>query len=222
MGLSGRVRHHSVVAAVCLGLASSCAGTGFRYVRDGDTDTYFKVPESWTVFQREELFPAFPRSAGFRDTGNPVAYVAAFTNDPGAGPDAIPSELAEQPQGYVIVQELQELADRDATSFRTLRNEVYPIDQMLSEDPGSVQIFSYDDEFVQDGFRGVKMVFSVRSSPDPVRAYTDSFTVNQTVLVDPATTMRYTFVLMCTSSCYGDHETEIQQIVDSFRVKEPS
>ena len=58
-GALGRVRSAAVLLLVAAPLAlAACAGTGYHYVKSTEDKTYFKVPESWKLYDEESVLGA--------------------------------------------------------------------------------------------------------------------------------------------------------------------
>lgn len=207
-----------VVGALLFG---ACSGGGYQYVHDSSTQTFFKLPQAWKTFDEGDLIPGEVRPNPFQQAGNPIQFLVGFSADPGAQAGDIPDPSSDQPQGFVLVHNLS-TSERDQISLGFLRNAFVPIDQMYSKDPNSVAVFVDDENLTRDGFHGSHLVFSVRQSQDQVRQYTQSFTVNQTGLIDPATSKVYLLVILCTSDCYQKNQKTIDLVADSWSVREPS
>jgi hypothetical protein len=127
-----------------------------------------------------------------------------------ASPDKLP--VGCYPEGFAQVLPLSE-SRRDGLSLATLRNALFPIDQMMAADPTSVEILNQEDLVLGSGFHGSRYVMNVKRGD----AY---LTISQTALVDPATRMLYLFAIGCEAHCYLDHQKTIDQIVKSWTVKE--
>jgi hypothetical protein len=201
-------------------LSVSCGGSGYQYLTDSATHTFVKIPSGWRTYDKAELFPASPRTNPFRDVANPVDYVVAFSANTSTPASELPDWTASQPQGYVLVHSLQG-AERDTISYETLRNWVFPLDQIYANDSSRLAVFDQKD-LVQTGFRGSQYVYSLRSNPDQIREGTDSFTMNQTAYLDTGTDRLYLLVVYCNSNCYQANQKTIDGIVGSMRLKEPS
>ena len=50
-------------AAVALALAAGCAGSGYSYHANKDEKLYFKLPDSWTVYDTDQRVFEFKRVA---------------------------------------------------------------------------------------------------------------------------------------------------------------
>ncbi len=152
----------------------------------------------------------------------------------------------DHPNGLAMVQEFS-FQDRDAASFQFMRNYIFPVDALI-QDPNNAQVLTYDDSLVQDGFRGVHVVFQFRfdaiaevseQSADPrgselirsalARASLggsgagllnpDFVTVNQVSYIDEATSRVYFFTMLCSSTCYDRNRGDIESTVDSWTVQ---
>ena len=90
MSGSKRRRARALVGVIALGagaLLSSCSTSGYQYLHDADTRTYFKVPERWTVFDQRQLFPqqaagaaGAPASPGAAP-GDPMLWAVGFNEE---------------------------------------------------------------------------------------------------------------------------------------------
>ena len=220
---SGARRWLGTAAGLAAGavLLAACSSSGYRYVHDSGTKTFFKIPQTWKTFNEQDLIPGETQPNPFQQAGNPTQFLVGFSADPQAQPGDIPDPASNQPQGFVLVHNLSS-SERDQISLGFLRNAFVPIDQMYSKDPNSVAVFVDDEDLTRTGFHGSHLVFSVRQSQDQVRQYTESFTVNQTALIDPATSKVYLLVILCTSDCYQKNQKTIELVADSWKVREPS
>lgn len=121
------------------------------------------------------------------------------------------SPEADHPSGFAKVRPLSD-EEHDIYSLASLRNAVFPIDEMI-EQGEEVEVLSLEDVVLDDGHRGIRIVFNVKEQ--------DAFlTVNQTGLVDPATRTLYLFLIGCGATCYLDNQDEIDEVVSSVRVEE--
>jgi hypothetical protein len=199
-------------------LVSACSGPNFQYIHDHETQTFLRLPNAWKTFDQQTLLGTSPVPNPFQQQGNPVQFLEAFTADANEQPANFPQPTAAKPQGFVLVRQLSP-PEQDSVSLGAIRNAFVPIDQMMQQDPNSVAVFSYDPNLQVGSFRGSHIVFSVRSSPDAAHPYTQSYTVNQTGMLDPGLERMYLLVLMCSSSCYKDNQSTIEQIANSWKVE---
>ena len=210
------------LSGVLMGLAligAGCAGSGYQYVADRETQSFFRIPNGWKLFDQQDLFPDAPSSNPFRDEQNPTQFVMGFSADPSEEASSFPRLDAGRPEGFALVHVMSP-SERDQASLGLIRNAFVPIDQMYQQDSNSVVLYASEDISDENGLRGSHMVFSLRESPDATRPYTGSVTVNQTGLFDPKTERLYLFAVFCTSDCYQRNEETIERIADSWKVSE--
>ena len=95
-----------------------------------------------------------------------------------------------------------------------LRNEIVPIDEILNEETGDIELLKEPEEIATaEGLAGTRLVYRVVTEDG-------SFTVDQTGLVDAKTQLVYFFIIGCESECYDQHKRKISEIADSWTVKE--
>src|SRR5581483_4752410 len=125
----------ALVAAVAL---AGCSGSSYHYVSSSATGTFFKVPSAWRVFGKTQVL-ADPGQLGPRGATSD-RFLVEFDGSPSpnAGHDFITSGY---PFGIARVRRLS-LQEHDAYSLASLRNEVVPVDNLVNQDPNSVQVKS--------------------------------------------------------------------------------
>ena len=198
----------SVAAAVLL---SACAGSGFTYVKSSANKTYFKVPKDWEVYNKDEVLGVDGRAT--RATPDPgLRYLAVFDADPHPSLEH-DLQTATSPFGVVKVRQLSP-EERDTFSLSSLRNEVVPIDEILEQDVGKIQLLQEPKSIVKPGgMRGSRLVYSVVTE-------NGAFTVDQTGLVDASTNTVYFFIVGCESECFAQNRRTISEVADSWTIKE--
>ena len=200
------------VAAGAL-LLASCAGTGFRYVKSSETNTYFKVPQEWRLFEEDEIFEhgGSRISPQQQEAAKRGQWIVAFDADPEPSLSHLLESTATNPSGFAKVRVLSD-RERETYSLSSLRNSVYPIDTL--EDQGQeVEVLSSEDVVTDGGLRGIRIVYNLEQDER-------FLTVNQTSLVDPSTRLLYVFAIGCEANCYVQNEEVIEEVVDSWTVKE--
>lgn len=205
-----------IVAAV--GLAA-CRGSGFDYVGSPDRRATFKVPLEWKEFTKRDLLAAsgqdlsnatneaFPWLVGFDAAPKPAASNVLALEDPVDHP-------------VVLAQTLTlDFAARDQISLAVIRNAIYPVDQLVETDAAEVR--EYEELVLEDGFRGIRVEYDVtQGGATTVTAGNEVIRVLQVGIVDPATENLYLFAVRCESHCFEDNAKLIDQIADSWRVRE--
>jgi hypothetical protein len=190
--------------------ASSCAGSGYKYVKTSTNNAFYKIPEKWKLFDKQQVIASTGAQLSAEEEMG-LRYLAIFDADPKPSLDH-DLQTAAHPIGVVRVRSL-DIEERDTFSLQTLRNEVIPIDEILDKDLGNVEVVEGPRTITQkDGLRGTRIVFTVEGT-------TNSFTVDQTGLVDPATNLVYFFIVGCQADCYSENRSTITEIADSWTVK---
>ena len=206
MALVRRVRPRMAGMVVVVSLLGvSCAGSGATYVTSRSTGTFLKVPDGWKVFKQDEI-----RSRV--DTGGspPYPFLAAFDADPRPSLAHTFSD-ARYPWGLVRVRDLG-LAEHDAFSLASLRNEVVHVDDLEQSDPSAVQVLSPPKLVTHRGLRGTRLEYSVHADGT-------EFTVVQAGYVDEATHRVWLLILGCDTSCFHRNSTAIHRVADSWIVQ---
>jgi hypothetical protein len=221
-----RLRRLPILAVATALLAGACA-SGYQYVTNSKTKTYFKIPDQWRLYSENEIFASQIQGLSPQSEAatKQALWMVAFDADPHPSLDHL-FELTTRcdlvreralpvgcyPEGFAQVRPLSG-SQRDSLSLAGLRNAIFPVDDLVNQDPTAVEILLQDDVVLGSGFHGSRYVMNVKR--DSVY-----LTVDQTALVDPATRMLYLFVVGCEAHCYLDHQQTINQIVKSWTVKE--
>lgn len=192
-------------------LLAACGGSEYQYVKSSSDRAYFKVPKDWKVFDKEDIVAA----SGNRLSANQestLRFMVAFDADPKPSLDH-DLQTADRPFGLARVRQLAP-DERQQFSLIALRNEIVPIDQILEEDAGEIELLEQPEDIATDeGLAGTRLVYRVNTREG-------SFTVDQTGLVDASTRLVYFFIIGCESDCYDQHKRTITEIADSWTVKE--
>ena len=156
----------------------------------------------------------------------------AVNNPLNVGPEVLdakvfspdPNELAagsivldgSAPYGFLHVRQFtqEQIAE---TSIRDLRNGVFPFDKTRARNPAVLKVIDQSPITDQGGF-GEHLTFSVRL---PSSATSDgvskSVTIDQTVIMSPATNHVSVLFVACTSDCFEVFQSQIDGIVNSWR-----
>jgi len=200
-----------VLAVAFVGAA--CSSTGYHYVKNSDDRTYFKVPDAWKLFDEEQVLKAYakdlsPRQrAAERDT----SWQVVFDASPKPSLEHLGDPKAKHPNGIAVVRELS-FDDADSLSLGSLRNLFYDVDNAVQNQMG--EIIAYEPLELDGGFHGFHLVADVDIQNGGV------VTLDQTTLVDQATSKVYTLLVTCDSNCYDDNVDQIERVVDSWTVRE--
>jgi hypothetical protein len=193
-------------------IAAGCGGSGYKYVKASGENAYYKIPEDWELFDKQQVIASTGAQLS-TDEEQGLRYLAIFDADPQPSLDH-DLQTADHPFGVVRVRSL-DIEERDKFSLSALRNEVIPVDKILDEELGDVEVVDGPRTITQkNGLRGTRIAYTVQGAQN-------SFTVDQTGLVDPATNLVYFFIVGCDADCYAANRRTITEIADSWTVKEP-
>lgn len=200
----------TTAAVVALALFAACGGSDYEYVSNRAERVFFKVPDSWVVFDSDELLEE--ELIG--------GWLRGFSGGDRAEPGQVFVSDAAIPRGYAYVLPLS-AEERDTMSFATLRSTNFgtdadgvPIDPLafVTANPdGPITVLDYD-ELDQGHARGIHI--RVRIEQEGSVALID-----QTVMVDAGTSRRYLLTLGCRLACWDAHERELEGVVASWTVK---
>jgi hypothetical protein len=201
-----------IVGVVAVGvLAAGCGGSGYKYVKSSTNNAYYKIPEDWKLFDKQQVIASTGAQLS-NDEEQGLRYLAIFDADPAPSLDH-DLQTADHPYGVVRVRKL-DIEERDTFSLAALRNEVIPIDEILDQELGEVEVVGGPFTLTQkDGLRGTRIIYTVQGAQN-------SFTVDQTGLVDPATNMVYFFIVGCDAECFAANRSTITEIAESWTVED--
>jgi hypothetical protein len=209
--ITGR-RGLPLVIVLAAGLAlSACSGSGYTYVKNSETNAFFKVPEDWTLYDEEAVLAGqdlSPQRAQVQSEA--LRWLMAFDAHPDPSLDHLLDVESGHPAGFVLVRALND-EERDIVSLGLLRNFIFPVDDLAEQ--GRAELLEQEDLVLDGGLHGTRLLFNVQ--PDG-----DFLTVNQTGLVDPETRLLYVFAIGCEADCYISNEDLIEEVVSSWTVRE--
>jgi hypothetical protein len=208
----GRLLSRLCAIALVGAIAAGCAGSGYKYVKTSTGDAFYKIPEEWKLFDKQQVIASTGAQLSSEEEQG-LRYLAIFDADPKPSLEH-DLQTADHPFGLVRVRSL-DIEERDTFSLAKLRNEVILIDEILDKGLGDVEVVDGPHTLTQDnGLRGTRIVYTVEGTQN-------SFTVDQTGLVDPTTSLVYFFIVGCEADCYAANRQTITEIADSWTVKEP-
>jgi hypothetical protein len=233
-----------LLASLCVGLAVSCSAPQYQYVRDSHTRTAFRVPTTWTIFDKQDVLglPPGPQA----NTPDPIEWLVGIdgAQEASVGHVLDTSNLAsDEPQGIGLVRDLS-FSERDSASIAYLRNFLFPVDQLIQNESDAA-VVSYNDKLDQNGYRGVQLVFQFRASAlakatsatttpsatgdeqlqrallggEGVAVLSPNFVeVDQKAFIDPSSSKVYYVAILCSADCYQRNRDQIGSAVDSWTV----
>jgi hypothetical protein len=224
-----RIRPRRAVVGLCvLAALAACSAPEYKYVRNTEARTAFRVPTPWTVFDETQISGVDSAT----DTPDNVDWLVGIDGDPAPQLGHIfpTSYMTDHPQGVAAVLTLTG-ESRDQANLGALRNLVIPIDQIRDEvGTDAVRLLAYDDMMVRDGYRGLQMVVQVQASAlaagaaardgdvGPGFLASDYVQMNQIALLDASTEHAYILALLCSADCYSRNRGDIESAIDSWTV----
>jgi hypothetical protein len=227
-----------VVAALLL---TACGGSKYRYVTSKSpelvyklnvgtqivrvgveaADTYYRVPKDWAVFDENEVLAEVANARKL----SPLSLADLAAEQHVSGFDASPEPSASNvfgstvaPSGRQLLLVLDDEA-RDNTSLRALRGLFVDIDEEIEQAKKDnvapkVKVHGRTDDVVRPGgFHGSQVIFDYVGE-DAV------LTFNQTTLFDSESRVAYLFIIGCEANCYVNNYEAINDVVESWTIKE--
>ncbi len=107
------------------------------------------------------------------------------------------------------------LDESDAMSYNGLRNLILPVTDLITGESTIVDEFQLLDEqeIITDNSRGLRTVYSFTPKGG------ENETVDQTALLTNDRRSIYFFLVRCTTECFTESQSSVDEIVQSFTVK---
>jgi len=195
---------------------AGCAAPQYTYVANSSESTYFKVPHSWHQISPDALARILQEAGSSGGTWT-VAYQA------GTSPTASDflNFATAQPFVFAEVGTLTSAASQDL-SYNELRDFFLPVTSTTRQQVASQGNFPLTDfkQLRDEQLMLSQGVHGVRETYD----YTDAGvadTFDVVALTNADQTVVYLLALHCTTSCYNNDQTEINDVMSSFTVRSP-
>ena len=215
-----RWRWAAGLAGLSVLLGACGGGSGFAYVSSSDRKAYFKVPADWKFYDKREILVASGQSLS-SGANEALPWLIGYDSHPDPAIEHV-LDVSRAPDYPVVLARVQRLnlQTREGLSLSTLRNVYYPVDRLVQAN--AAEILNYHDGLVlPGGYRGITIEYDViLGGISNVSLGNDVIRVHQAAVVDPATEWLYLFTIRCESHCYRDNKTLIDQIAESWTVKE--
>ena len=212
---------------------AGCGAPRFRYVKNGETRSYLKVPRAWTTYTHDDLDAAEAKvlkasgqepSAVDQAVEKSMQWRVAFDADPKPSVNHV-IRFAKEPVVDVRIRQLLP-EERDKVNTAALRNLVVNYDDLKSQaqqatDPNATTPTTdsgfrplVEDEIHRaNGLRGIRLVFEVRASDGRL------YTLDQTALIDSNPSRLYLLVIQAGEREYLAHSKLLDDIATSFTIK---
>jgi hypothetical protein len=208
------------VGAALIGLSivlSGCLGSNFAYYSHSNrgTDLYFKIPSGWHVFSAKQLVEATNGLLSQTQLNQIEGseWETSFSAAPHPSAKQLILESSTYPNGFVFARQLA-ATDRDTLSYAALRSEILGQDPFSSQATVLFNVLSYTEFTRPGGIRGSKLVTDVSGSNGLIETYA------QVLAVDASANYVYGIGVACRASCWGPNQGLINQVLNSWNVKE--
>lgn len=198
---------------------AACSRSAFDFEVSPDRTAFFKVPDNWERFSKRAMLIASGQSLN-TESDERLPWLVGYDAAPTPAIDHV-LDFDRPPRHPVVLAQAITLdfGTRDQLSLGSIRNAVYPVDELLDTDQAS--ILGYEELSLPDGFRGIRIEYDVITQGIlPIVSGNTVIRVSQIGIHDAATETLYLLVVRCESHCYRDHDRLIDQITDSWTVKE--
>ena len=204
--------------ALLLGVTvAGCGAPQYTYVANSSQSTYFKVPNGWHKINGSALQHALEAATGNSGGGWQVAYEAG--GEPTAN-DFL-SFGASQPFVFAEVGDLTS-AGSQALSYDSLRDFFLPVTSTARQsEPAGFPLTNFKpirDQVLTPGLG----VHGVRETFEYTLYGTQTDTFDEIALTNAEQTVVYFIVLHCTTSCYGQDQNAINDVMSSFTIRSSS
>jgi hypothetical protein len=203
--------------AVLLGVTvTGCGAPQYTYVANSSESTYFKVPNGWHKIDGSALEKAYEEVYGTAGAGWQVAYQA------GSNPSAENFLGFDSSQPFVFAEVgTLTAAGSQELSYDALKDFFLPVTSTARGQEGSnfplTDFKQIRDEQLTPGLG----VHGVRETFDYTLAgQTDTF--DEIALTNADQNTVYFLVLHCTTSCYSNDQTQINDVMSSFTIRSSS
>jgi hypothetical protein len=202
-------------ALVLLAPIAACDRPTVTYIKSGtvprsEAHAFVKLPEEWTLYEEDDLLAGDgDLTEEQRASLEANQWLVIFDASPDPTPQHL-SPFSEFPTGFALVRALNPLQEGDY-SVDSLRNEVFPLDELESGD--DFELHSDERLDLPGDMEGFRLTFSLGQGERVSK-------VQQVSALDPAADVIYVLVISCEATCYENEEDVIDRVVRSWTVEE--
>jgi hypothetical protein len=206
-----------MVALAASLLAAACGSPSAIYLKDPSGKLVFKLPPSWTVFDQMQVYRDQHPGATFQAAQSATAGQWLVGFDGSAAPSIrdLLSPTATKPTGFSKVRPVTSTEQATLATTAGLRNAVFSLDQEQKQSPDLVRIQESHLQRLSGGYRALRITFSIEAS-----ASGPAMTFSQVAAVDSGIQHLYLLLIGCADDCYRENRTSINQVLDSWTLKE--
>lgn len=215
-----RVNHSLLLSILTVALTVSLSGCGAPskiYAKNGQLGVFFTVPSGWYKISAENIrtYELEGADAAAKNKADLVLWQVAFSESrKTSAKNLLQLEAPLALTAFARVRALT-LSESDAMSYNGLRNLILPVTNLISGESTIVDDFQLLDEqeIITDTAQGLRTVYSFSPKGG------ENETVDQTALLSNDRRSIYFFLVRCTTECFTESESAVNEIVQSFTVK---
>ncbi|GAA1879727.1 hypothetical protein GCM10009836_71370 [Pseudonocardia ailaonensis] len=208
------------VTGLVVALVAGCGAPSWNYVTNSGDRTYLKVPTTWRQVDPGELKAQLGVEAA-KDSSQ-GAWVQAYDSDAQPSLSHLIGESAAAPAILVAVLAIP-AQSRGQASLDTVRDFMNPVSdsarqtqQLGGQSSGMTGFQLVADEVLTpgDGVRGVHSVYTYRINNGDPQVF------DQVGYLNDDASKLYFAMARCSSDCFQKRQSEIENVVNSFTVRE--
>lgn len=200
----------SALAAGVL-LLTACSHSDVEYVSNRDAGVFLKLPESWGTF------PALDGDVDPSAGEAPGTWRVLFDGSDSPSRSAVEAPQPEAPVGYIEVSPTALVGDAGSigtnVALRSLLYTTDPLEAAKTDD--RVEVVTYEEIELDNGYWGNRLTLRFAESED------NDQTVTQLAFLDRGFERIYLLRIFCTSTCYEEHRAQIDEVLDSWTLRNP-
>jgi hypothetical protein len=211
-----RVRERVAMLLAAAALLGACGGVNeYQYLSDKTSGVVVQVPSEWRILEGDEILKVTAGRLPEADTAVFSRWLYGFSGDSTATGETLLTPGSAEPGGIIRSRYLLqgEVSTPAGLSVKNLFNSINDMAIL----PAEGQIMSYEGFGVitESGVNGVGYDVVIKFS-------TGDMKLTYIVTVDPRVGQLNTLLVGCSTGCYDANTQQIQKLVKSFTVVDPS
>lgn len=212
-----RVAASLLIASALVLSVTACGSPSKIYGKNAQLGVFFTVPANWNKISAEEIrsYELENADAVAKNKADLVLWQEAYSeSSKTSAKNLLQLDAPLALTAFARVRALT-LDESDAMSYNGLRNLILPVTDLITGESTIVDEFQLLDEqeIVTDNSRGLRTVYSFTPKGG------ENETVDQTALLTNDRRSIYFFLVRCTTECFTESQSSVDEIVQSFTVK---
>ena len=212
-----RVAASLLIASALVLSVTACGSPSKIYAKNAQLGVFFTVPANWNKISAEEIrsYELENADAVAKNKADLVLWQEAYSeSSKTSAKNLLQLDAPLALTAFARVRALT-LDESDAMSYNGLRNLILPVTDLITGESTIVDEFQLLDEqeIVTDNSRGLRTVYSFTPKGG------ENETADQTALLTNDRRSIYFFLVRCTTECFTESQSSVDEIVQSFTVK---